>query len=248
MTTRRTPVAARLLGALTLAVALGAPPAAAAPAHGVPARTATGDRVTLDGVHVRLGPGTTQVVTVNRTRGWHARVTFWVRRAGGWHPVMRARDGRTGYGGLVVGTHRHQGTGTTPLGTYRLISVFGTHRGDGGGALPYRRIRADDYWVEDNGSRYYNRYRNKRQGGFRWWLSPRDLNSSERLRDYPVQYEWSVVTSFNRGQVRHRGAGIFLHVNGSGATAGCVSAPEGFLRRAVARLDPARRPVIAIGR
>jgi L,D-peptidoglycan transpeptidase YkuD (ErfK/YbiS/YcfS/YnhG family) len=161
---------------------------------------------------------------------------------------MRARDGRTGYGGLVVGTHRHQGTGTTPLGTYRLISVFGTHRGDGGGALPYRRIRADDYWVEDNGSRYYNRYRNKRQGGFRWWLSPRDVNSSERLRDYPVQYEWSVVTSFNRGQVRHRGAGIFLHVNGSGATAGCVSAPEGFLRRAVARLDPARRPVIAIGR
>ncbi|NUR07802.1 MAG: hypothetical protein HOQ45_12450, partial [Nocardioidaceae bacterium] len=162
--------------------------------------------------------------------------------------AMRARDGRTGYGGLVVGSRRHQGSGTTPLGTYGLISVFGTHRGDGGGALPYRRVRAGDYWVEDNASPYYNRYRNRRQGGFRWWLPASDENSSERLRDYPGQYEWSVVTSFNRSQVRHRGAGIFLHVNGSGATAGCVSAPAWFLRRVVGRLDPAQRPVIAIGR
>jgi len=238
---------ARVLGTLVPALLLCAPLAAAGSADAVPtARTA--DRVTLGGVPVRLGAGTTQVVTVDHTRGWHARVTFWVRRGDGWVASMRARDGRTGYGGLVVGSRRHQGTGTTPLGTYRLISVFGTHRDDGGGALPYRRIRAGDYWVEDNGSAYYNRYRSKRQGGFRWWLASNDENSSERLRDYPVQYEWSVVTAFNRSQVRHRGAGIFLHVNGSGATAGCVSAPQWFLRRAVARLDPARRPVIAIGR
>ena len=55
-------------------------------------------------------------------------------------------------------------------------------------------------------------------------------------------------TSFNRRQVRHRGAGIFLHVNGRGATAGCVSVPRSFMRSAMARLDPARVPVIAIGR
>lgn len=259
MTTSQSPTLPRLLGALVLSLGLAAPLAAAGPADGVPvARTANptagptaarvSDAVTLGGVHVRLRRGTTQVVTVNHTRGWHARVTFWVRRPGAWHAAMRATDGRTGYGGLVVGTRRRQGTGTTPLGTYGLVSVFGTHRGDGGGALPYRRVRAGDYWVEDNGSRFYNRYRNKRQGGFRWWLSPSDVNSSERLQDYPVQYEWSVVTTFNRAQVRHRGAGIFLHVNGSGATAGCVSGPAWFLRRAVARLDPARRPVIAIGR
>ena len=66
--------------------------------------------------------------------------------------------------------------------------------------------------------------------------------------DYPVQYEYSIVTSFNARQVRHRGAGIFVHVNGSGATAGCVSAPRSFLRALVARLDPDRAPVVAIGR
>ena len=87
-------------------------------------------------------------------------------------------------------------------------------------------MRKGDYWVLDNQSDHYNRYRNKRQGGFRWWLDSSSDNASERLRDYPTQYEWAVVTSFNSRQVKHRGGAIFLHVNGSGATAGCVSAPR----------------------
>lgn len=256
----RAPATRTVTAAVVLALLPWTALAAAGSAAGVPpsrqagtataAATATtaAERVRLGGVPVRLRPGTTQVVTVNHTRGWHARVTWWVHGADGWRAAMRAADGRTGYGGLVAGARRHQGTGTTPLGTYRLISAFGTHRRDPGWALPYRRTRPGDYWVEDNGSAFYNRYRSKRQGGFRWWLPASDVNSSERLRDYPVQYEWSVVTSFNRAQVRHRGAGIFLHVNGSGATAGCVSAPRRFLRRLVARLDPAQRPVVAIGR
>ena len=57
-----------------------------------------------------------------------------------------------------------------------------------------------------------------------------------------------MATSFNRRQVRHRGGAIFLHVNGSGATAGCVSAPRPFLRRTLGLLDQDRVPVIAIGR
>jgi L,D-peptidoglycan transpeptidase YkuD (ErfK/YbiS/YcfS/YnhG family) len=131
----------------------------------------------------------------------------------------------------------------------RLISSFGSHSRGGSWDLPYRLIRKGDYWVEDNRSRYYNRYRNKAQGGFRWWLRSSEVNSSERLRDFPVQYELSVVTSYNyAAQVRHRGAGIFLHVNGSGATAGCVSAPRSFLKRMMWRLDPAKVPVMAVGR
>jgi L,D-peptidoglycan transpeptidase YkuD (ErfK/YbiS/YcfS/YnhG family) len=209
-----------------------------------PASAAT---VRLDGVTVRLQPGTTQVVTVNHTRGSHARVTFWRRISSGWQQVRQVRDGRTGYGGLVVGSRRKQGTGTTPLGTYRLLSSFGTHVRSTTWDLPYRRIRSGDYWVEDNQSRFYNRYRNKSQGGFRWRLKS-GPNTSERLKDFPTQYEYAVNTSFNLGQVRHRGAGIFLHVNGRGATAGCVSAPRAFMRSVMSRLDPARVPVIAIGR
>ena len=212
-----------------------------------PAPSASAEEVQLDGVSVVLRSGTRQVITVNRSCSWHARVVFWSKRSGHWEPVKRTSDGRIGHGGLVAGEQRKQGTGTTPLGSYGLTSSFGTHRHAAAWDLPYRRIRGGDYWVEDNGSRYYNRYRNKSQGGFRWWLTS-GQNTSERLKDYPKQYEYAVNTTFNYHQVRHRGAGIFLHVNGKGATAGCVSVPRDFMRFAMARLDPARVPVIAIGR
>lgn len=221
---------------------------AGAPAVALESTAADVGHVWLDGVDVALRPGTEQVVTVKHTSGYHARVTWWVHRPEGWTRVLRAQDGRIGYGGLVVGTRRRQGTGTTPLGTYALPSAFGTHRRQDNWDLGYRRIRKGDFWVQDNGSDFYNRYRNQSKGGFRWWLPASDENSSERLTDYPVQYEFSIVTSFNHGQVRHRGAGIFLHVNGSGATAGCVSAPRWFIKALMARLDGQRIPVIAIGR
>jgi L,D-peptidoglycan transpeptidase YkuD (ErfK/YbiS/YcfS/YnhG family) len=205
------------------------------------------DTVRLDGVTVRLREGTTQVVTVNRTQGHHARVTWWRLTDDGWKNRMQAKDGRIGYGGLVPGHRREQGTGTTPSGTYLLPWAFGRHEKREDWDLPYRQIRTGDYWVQDNASDHYNRYRNKAAGGFRWRLPPSHPESSERLTDYRVQYEFSVVIGFNRQQVRHRGSGIFLHVNGSGATAGCVSAPRWFLLKVMRRIDRREVPLIAIG-
>jgi hypothetical protein len=188
----------RLLLGTTLALGLLVPqPAVAAPVDSAAV-------VRLEGVRVELREGTTQVVTVDHTRGVRARVSLWRLTRDGWKRQLSTRDGRTGYGGLVDGD-RHA-------------------------------------------SAHYNRLRNRRDGGFRWWLPSSDPNSSERLTDYPRQYEWSIVTDFNAEQVRHRGSGIFLHVNGRGATAGCVSAPRRFIRSLVRLLDPARVPVIGIGR
>ena len=59
-----------------------------------------------------------------------------------------------------------QGTGTTPLGTYGLVSAFGMHAENDRWQLRYREVRRGDYWVQDNGSDFYNRYRNKRAGRF----------------------------------------------------------------------------------
>jgi len=219
-------------------------PFSPAPAQAAPAPAA----LVLDGVRVAADAGTTQVVTVTNTSGHRARVTFWRLVAGTWVARMQTAGGHIGFGGLVVGDRRVQGTGTTPLGTYGLLSVFGTHSPRDAGEMDYRRIRPGDYWVQDNASPHYNRYRSRSEGGFRWWLPASNVDASERLTDYRRQYEWSIVTGFNLEQVRHRGSGIFLHVNGRGATAGCVSAPRRFLRALVRRLDPAAVPVIAIGR
>lgn len=229
----------RLLALLLLATALVAAPSPA---------LAADDTVELDGVTVQLRAGTRQVVTVNRTEGYHARVTFWTKRVGRWERRFRATDGRIGYHGLVLPRKRVQGSGTTPLGTHRLPWAFGMHPQRDRWDPSYRRVRAGDFWVLDNRSKHYNRYRNRAQGGFRWRLPASHPDGSERLKDYPRQYEWAITTSFNSRQVRHRGGAIFLHVNGSGATAGCVSAPRWFLRRLMVHLDQDQVPVIAIGR
>lgn len=209
---------------------------------------AADDTVQLDGVTVQLRPGTRQVVTVNRTGDHRARVTFWTRGDGAWQKRFQAKDGRIGYGGLVLPRKRVQGSGKTPLGTHRLPWAFGMRAQQERWDPSYRRVRAGDYWVLDNESKHYNRYRNKSRGGFRWRLPASHPDGSERLEDYPQQYEYAIVTSFNSRQVRQRGGAIFLHVNGSGATAGCVSAPRWFLRRLMVHLDQDQVPLIAIGR
>jgi L,D-peptidoglycan transpeptidase YkuD (ErfK/YbiS/YcfS/YnhG family) len=57
-----------------------------------------------------------------------------------------------------------------------------------------------------------------------------------------------LVIAYNYDRpVRGRGAGIFLHVNGRGATAGCVSVPADAMRRILRWAEPGRRPHIAIG-
>ena len=74
------------------------------------------------------------------------------------------------------------------------------------------------------------------------------MNGSERLADYPTEYRMSVVVAYNYyDRVRYRGAGIFLHVNGPGATAGCVSVPRDVMRRVLRWLDPAAQPVLVMG-
>ena len=237
------------LGPLVAAMLLALGGTTTAPVTPGAARAAGTSQVVLDGVRVALPTGSGQVVTVNRTSSTRARVSLWQLDAGGWQLVAQSRAGHIGYGGLVRPQLRKQGSGTTPLGTYGLLWSFGTHPAEPGWRLSHRTIAAGDYWVEDNRSAFYNRYRNKAEGGFRWRLPDRSLNGSELLTSFPKQYEYSIVTDFNYdAQVRRRGAGIFLHVNGRGPTAGCVSAPRWFLRTTLATLDPARRPVIAIGR
>ena len=79
-----------------------------------PTSPASAATVLLDGVTVGLQPGTTQVVTVNHTRGWHARVTFWRRISGGLAEGHAGQGRRTGYGGLVVGSRREAGRRARP--------------------------------------------------------------------------------------------------------------------------------------
>lgn len=211
-----------------------------------PAASATTTTITLDGVRVVLLPGTRQVITIRHTTGTYARATFWIQTSGRWIVNLRTLGARTGSGGLVSGITRRQGTNTTPTGSYTIPFGFGIDAVQGR-TYPYRRVTAADWWVEDNASVYYNRWRSS-VSGFRWWLNPNTVNGSEQLFRYRVPYQLALVIGYNYAHpVRYRGAGIFLHVNGAGATDGCVSTPRWFLYSTIQRLRVTSQPVIAIG-
>ncbi|MEU8791665.1 L,D-transpeptidase family protein [Streptomyces sp. NPDC048643] len=186
--------------------------------------------------------GGTQLLTARAPAGnaTSGTLTWWDRRGGRWVRTGSA-PARFGAKGLVEGGARRQGTNTTPTGLYDLPYAFGTSPAPGGTSVPYRPVRQDSWWCQDNGSRSYNR-----------WTEPRPADcratESEHLVAYEKQYAHAFVIGFNYARpVRGRGAGIFLHVNGSGPTAGCVSVPADTMRRLLTWADPARSPHIAIG-
>jgi L,D-peptidoglycan transpeptidase YkuD (ErfK/YbiS/YcfS/YnhG family) len=148
---------------------------------------------------------------------------------------------RFGANGLAEGGSRTQGTNTTPTGLYGLPFAFGTKAAPSGTRVAYRAVKDGSWWCQDNDSASYNR-----------WVEPlpRDCRASEseHLVSYPTQYAYALVIGFNYDRpVRGRGAGIFLHVNGKAATAGCVSVPEDAMRRILQWAEPEKRPHIAIG-
>lgn len=203
----------------------------------------------LDGVKTSITRTQRTVTIVNQTSRSRARVSFWVRTHSrcSLQRLFLTRTGRLGYNGTVAGHKRRQGSGTTPRGTYTMTEAFGNGPAPAHW-VPYHRVRRGDYWVGDNASRYYNSRRHRSQGGFRYWLPSSRANSSEHLPSYGKQYRYVVVINFNRApstRVRYRGTGIFLHVLGSGATAGCVSVTAAQMRTVLAYLKPGDRITIA---
>ncbi|MEV8535899.1 L,D-transpeptidase family protein [Streptomyces sp. NPDC051211] len=214
---------------MALALVTALLPPAPAPAPPLPARMA------------HTGGGSQLITAVAPAAGsTTGRLTWWDLRGGRW---IRAGSTKARFGakGLTEGTTRRQGTNTTPAGLYELPYAFGIRRAPAGTAYRYRPVRADSWWCQDNASTAYNR-----------WVEPLPADcapgEAEHLVTYGKQYAHALVIGFNYERpVRGRGAGIFLHVNGEGPTAGCVSVPERAMRRILRWADPRRRPHIAVG-
>ena len=177
----------------------------------------------------------------------YATVETFERVAGAWRRAFDPMAARFGATGSVPGEQRVQGSHQTPAGAYTIPSGFG-RLGSPGGALPWRVVAADDYWVFDRADpATYNTYQTSRTPHSRWRTS-----LAEHLRDYPTVYAQALILGFNLpgGPVPvdvTAGGGIFLHVNGTGATAGCISLAAADLSAVARWLNPAADPRIVIG-
>ena len=202
-----------------------------------------------------------QMVTVT-SRGWgstRGTLVAWRKRSDGWHKVHGPVTVRLGYNGWARAHNRRQNTGTTPAGRFRMPYAFG-NRVDPGGRLRYRHVDSNDVWpYEPRDPATYNIYQ-PRQAATSHWRS----DFKERLASYRYQYAYAVVLGFNlpsgvhwsatRHQyvARHtadtaRGGGIFLHVQRTRYTAGCVAGPLSDIRWVVRWLNPRLDPRIVMG-
>nr|WP_285560715.1 L,D-transpeptidase family protein [Streptomyces hygroscopicus] len=186
--------------------------------------------------------GGSQLITAQApdSRSTTGTVTWWDLRNGAWTRAGSA-PARFGANGLVEGGSRKQGTRTTPTGLYDLPFGFGTKAAPAGTGISYRAVKESSWWCQDNASSSYNRWTDP---------LPEDCRAAEaeHLSAYGGQYAYGLVVGFNYHRpVRDRGAGIFLHVDGKGATAGCVSVPEDAMRRILRWVVPGKGPHIALG-
>ena len=193
---------------------------------------------------IALAPGTDQLLTVlvadhRATTAW---AQAWSRGADGClvarGPAIPAEVGWAG-----TSAAKHEGDGTTPIGTFRL----GARTYDLGSPLPgaerHQALTCGSWWDEDPSSPAYNRFVQLPCG-----QPPSFGGGSEALWTEQAAYQHFVEIRYNAGPiVAGRGSGIFLHDGTGGPTAGCVSLPPGTLELVLSWLDPALRPAIAIG-
>ncbi|MBT2367761.1 L,D-transpeptidase family protein [Streptomyces sp. ISL-10] len=193
-------------------------------------------------VPVNVG-NATQVITV-KASGSYATVTAWQKGSSGWKAQFSTSAGRVGSNGVTDGATRKQSTYTTPTGTYTITEGFGVE--SSGTAMPYTKVNDSHWWVQDPESKFYNQMHTAEGADFP--LTETGERGSEHLINYPTQYAKALVINFNRWPaVPGRGAGIFLHINGKGATAGCVSVPRATMDQFMGWVKPSANPRIAIG-
>lgn len=200
-----------------------------------------------------------QVIVVEAPR-WSATegtLTTYERVDGKWKVVQPTVRAQLGYGGMVRGDRRRQGTGTTPTGVYDILSGFG-RKADPGTGLDYIAVDRDDVWPYN--PRVPSTY-NVFQSAPRKWKSYGSY--VEYLWDMGMQYNYVAVLDFNlpKGPIRtdkrgirrsttppdtSRGGGIFLHVDNGRKTAGCIAIRESVMRNIMRWLDPKKDPVFVI--
>ena len=233
-----------LVGTVALGLAVSSVPAPAAHAVSVP--------------DARVGDAR-QVIVVEAPK-WSSTegtLTAFEKRGGDWQVVQPTMRTQLGYGGLVRGDKRRQGTGKTPTGVYEILTGFG-RKPDPGTKLDYTQVDRNDAWPYN--PRVPSTY-NVFQTVDRSWKSYGGY--VEHLWDMGYQYDYVAVLDYNlpEGPIRtgakgvrrsaeppdtSRGGGIFLHVDNGNKTAGCIAVKKKQMRAIMQWLDPKKDPVIVI--
>jgi L,D-peptidoglycan transpeptidase YkuD (ErfK/YbiS/YcfS/YnhG family) len=172
------------------------------------------------------------LVTVADSGTSYADIAYYEKNGDAWKEIFKT-TGRVGSKGIIPEADRLQDTYKTPAGILKIIGAFGKAP-DPGTAFDYIKVTQSMFWDLNSGSPNYNRLVTSDPGG-----------KCEHLIDYDT-YRYSLITDYNYGQTAGKGGAIFIHCNGAGATAGCVSMPENYMKTLIMSVDPAKNPAAVI--
>ena len=124
--------------------------------------------------------------------------------------------------------HKEDGDGCTPLGNFALGFAFGMD--DCSISYPFYQITAEDYFVSDSESEYYNQWvrisLEKQVFPYDYMKTSTCISwkEAEHLCDYTIPYQLGLVIEYNMHPiVKRKGSAIFLHVKNKDYTEGCVA-------------------------
>lgn len=162
--------------------------------------------------------------------------TTWLKTLG----PFAVRLGRNG-----VSSRHREGDGTTPQGSWGIVSLFGL-AANVNSAMPYRQVKKGDCWVSQVQSPRYNMYSRGK------WCVGNVENLWSIAKSGP--YSLAVVTDYNMNPVvKNIGSAIFIHghsyasFGGTQATSGCISTEKETMRKLSTWLDPLRSPRVVVG-
>jgi L,D-peptidoglycan transpeptidase YkuD (ErfK/YbiS/YcfS/YnhG family) len=180
-------------------------------------------------------------VAAARRSSTQGALRLWRKPGLCWRPVAGPWTAWLGEHG--TSTHKREGDLTTPAGAFGFLPTMYGLAPSPGVRYRYHRIVCGDWWVEDPGSPFYNRFKHVPCGS-----TPPFRVKSEDMSRSRTAYQSLAVIAYNSDPiVPGRGSGIFLHVSTGRPTLGCVSLPRSRLLAVLRWLDPRSAPLIAIG-
>ncbi|MFP7736916.1 SH3 domain-containing protein [Priestia aryabhattai] len=169
------------------------------------------------------------LVTADNYDTKSARIQTFEKADGKWKQVLTA-NGVLGQKGFALS--KKEGDMESPTGKYTIGTAFGRYENPGTKLL-YRKITANDVWVDDSKSPLYNTWQQKPANG-RW-------TSAENM-DIPA-YDYGFVINYNESRTPGKGSAIFFHV-GTNYTAGCTATSKEQVVSILKWLNPEKNPVI----
>jgi L,D-peptidoglycan transpeptidase YkuD (ErfK/YbiS/YcfS/YnhG family) len=159
---------------------------------------------------------------------------------GRWQQVFLPMEAMIGRNGFARKGEKREGDGKTPSGIFPLGMVYG-YEESLATRMPYRRLIAEDVWIDDTASPDYNT------------LMKRSLTTAasfEEMRRSDDLYKYVIVVEYNTGPVvKGMGSAIFIHLRKEAGepTGGCIALAEEDLRKLTGWLDPLAKPAIVLG-